>query len=94
MGFQISQVKELADQGKVIPLEKGRGKAKLQSKIVSLLSNEVLSINEIKDRLGISESSAYNAVRRYEKKDIVVAFDINGTTHYVEKKKAEEGGLI
>ena len=91
--FEI--LKQKKEDGKAFPLDKDRKRSgALKEKVLSLLKEKPLTVDEIKEKVGKKQSTVYNACRRYEKAEFIVAFEIGSTVYFVEKKKAEEEGLI
>lgn len=91
----ITKLKELKQGESLERLDIDRKRAIVTSRILASIENEALSADEVANRLNISKSTAYNALRRYEKyKKTVVAFYVNGDIVFLSKKKAETEGLI
>ncbi len=84
----------MKEKGILRELPTDRPKAGISSSILGLLRTEALTIKEIREKLNIKSTTAYNAIRRLEKRGSIVAFDQFGRIVFVEKKKAKEEGLL
>jgi len=91
---ELKKLIELKQKGKLQFLEPERRRTSVATKILSLLKTEALPVDEIAKRLGIAKTTAYNSCRRYERKNLIVAFSANNNVVFLEKKKAQEEGLI
>lgn len=94
--MNITSLKEKVTSGQVTVLKTDRKKTSNRlAEILSILSHEALTIEELVEKVGGTNTSIYNNCRRYERKlGLLVALNINGKTRYLSKKTALELGLI
>ena len=95
MGLNFEKARELkakdclrqftADDGRV---------GGLKGRVLGLLSQELLTEEEVQAKLKISARASYNGLRRYLKKGLIVAFVVDGKKYYTEIGKAKKEELI
>ena len=88
----IKALKEIAQNKDIqLPVQRigSRG-----SKVMAILEKEALSANELASRLSMTKASAYNTMRKYEKKGRLVAFNVGGDIVFVSKETAKREGII
>lgn len=92
--MELEKLKELKNSGEFVILEANRRKNNLKNRIIELLKQEALTSEEIKNKLNLKSTTAYNACRRYEIKGLLIAFEAQRKTYFIEKGKAKKEGLI
>jgi hypothetical protein len=93
MDFQTLHT--MNSSGAVFKLDKDRSKNDGRSRIRMLLRSEALSIDDLMIKLNnTNRVSVYNSVRRYEKKGLIVAFNVKGKVVYADKEVAKNFGLL
>ncbi|MBI5635982.1 hypothetical protein HY993_03410 [Candidatus Micrarchaeota archaeon] len=91
----FSELRRRKDEGvlKILPVERS-STGRITTAILDLLKNEPLTILQVRMKLGLKPTSCYNAVRRLEKKEKIVAFNYGGEIVFIEKNKAKNESLI
>ncbi len=95
-GDEMVKLDELKNvtKGHLRTLPFKRGGSRRSKAALEILEKEALTVDEVKDKLKIGYTPAYNLCRRLEKNGKIVAFEYNGKIHFIEKKTAEKEGLI
>lgn len=91
---RIELLKKKKEQQQLLFLDSHRKRTKKSDRVLNLLETDAYSIDEIAEKLQIPRHSAYNAARRLEKHNMVIATDFDGKLVFLSKKKAKDEGLI
>lgn len=80
--MDIKELKGLQKKGRVILLEVKRSRPSKLPLIKLLLKGRFMTAEDISKELGISITSSYNTLRRYEKKGELCAAYISNKTYF------------